>query len=157
MKFNGVVAGAALVIGVILASFNSANAQERCDDLFRHVSVFEGSKLQALQPVRLTKQQAAPINTLISLETSVDSTTGNRSESKYTITVDALGQLTVQFKGRIETALPGYKLVVRDPMREGYKNVTWTGYSNRYVAKAANGKDIIVKIRLRKYVMWRTV
>lgn len=151
MKINGVVAGATFVLGVILTSLNSAQAQDRCENLFRNVSPFAADKLQNLQPVRLTKKQAAPINQLIKLETSVDSTTGNRSESKYTITVDALGQITWQFKGRIEAALPGYKLVVRDPLREGYKNVTWTGYSNRYVAKAENGKDIIVKIRLRKY------
>lgn len=151
MKINGVVAGATFVLGVFLSAFNSAYAQNRCEDLFRHVSPFAENKLQSLQPTRLSSKQAEPINGLVELETSVDSTTGNRSESKYTITVDALGQLTIQFKNRVEAALPGYKLVVRDPQREGYKNVTWTGYSNRFVAKAKNGKDIIVKIRLRKY------
>ncbi len=151
MKNCGVVAVAAWIFGVLLLTSNFVFAQNACEDLFRQASIFSEQKLEQLKPVKLSKKQSAPINDLIELETSSDSTTGNRSESKYTLTVGAFVQLLLQFKGKIETALPNYKLVVRDPLRDGYKNVTWTGYANRFLAKASSGKDIIVKIRLRKY------
>lgn len=156
MKIRGAVAGATIVVvGVLLFNIPFAQAQNRCEDLFResHQSrhVFSEQKLIQLEPTALSKKQSTPINELIAIEGAVDSPTANRSESKYTVSVNDLGNIIIRFKDRVERDLPGYKLVVRDPQRPGYKNVTWTGYSNRFLAEAENGKLIIVKIRLRKY------
>ena len=56
-----------------------------------------------------------------------------------------------QFKRAIEAEIPGFTLVNRDVRTPGFKNVTYTAYSNRFKLTFKNGKKLTSKIRARKY------
>lgn len=132
---------------IAFSSFAQANAKSnKCIHLF---SVSQKNSLY--DPTILSAAESKTFNDTAAHEKKSGSTTGDRSELKFTTTEHSIELLTQLFKKNIEAALPGYTLSVRDEVRPGFKNVTWTTYSNRFQIIGPNGKPIIVKIRLRKY------
>lgn len=79
------------------------------------------------------------------------STTAARAEIKYTESKMVVDKLVADFKRKIEEEIPGYKLENRDAKTPGFRNITWTGYSNRFKLRFKDGKDLTAKIRVRKY------
>jgi hypothetical protein len=79
----------------------------------------------------------------------LNSTTGNRAETKQTLAGDKFKIIFSDFEKQIRYA--NTTLSLRDTKTEGLRNVTWTSYSNRFKLVDDYGKTVSAKIRVRKY------
>lgn len=132
-------------IAILVLSSHFASAEtNKCSDLFT-------SNKSDLEATVLSKKESDAVNRTAQHEKKVASTTGDRAEYKFTTTLMTIQQLTEIFKKKIEADLPGYTLAARDKIKPGFKNITWTAYSNRFAVISPSGKVIILKVRLRKY------
>lgn len=127
-------------LGSFLAFSPSPQAQIICSEL-----------------IALKKHQAEKLSRTVSesllraTEPDQNSTTAARTEEKYTLSKDTFARLQQEFKQNIESALPAYQLTHRDAQKPGFKNITWTAYSNRFKLLLNDGRRITGKIRVRKY------
>lgn len=135
-----------LVFTIVLVS-SEAYAAVRCENLFLTQAEFDFQ----FKPVKLSTKQSDKFMDATVPEKESGSTTGDRTEYKYTLSKTVLLRKLKAFKKAIEEEIPGFILTNRDPLTSGYRNVTLTTYSNRFKLKLESGQRIIAKIRLRKY------
>ncbi|MFZ3230799.1 MAG: hypothetical protein WA160_11390 [Pseudobdellovibrio sp.] len=135
---------------LLVGSFSfCAQAQSliRCEALFLSKSTFEAR----FNPEKLNAEQAKAFLQSTDPDKNSGSTTGDRAEYKYTLTQETILRKISQLKDKIESEILGFKLVNRDLITAGFKNVTWTGYSNRLKLPLSTDTAIVAKIRVRKY------
>lgn len=135
-----------LLFLLILLSTLSLQASRQCVDLFpTHLS--ETERL-LLQPEILSVKQSSLF--MSASKSGEATTTSARVESKFTLAQQNINRLLKNLKQQIETEIPGFKLINRDALTPGRRNMTWTGYSNRF-SLSVDGRKLMAKIRVRKY------
>jgi hypothetical protein len=131
---------------LILIFANSSQAAHQCKDLFSPFNLEQA--LKSLQPTELNELQSAKV--IKATEPSKKSTTSARAEIKFALVLENMQRILGNFKSRIEDQIKGFTLVDRVVPIGGKRNMTWTGYSNRFTLNYL-GKKLRAKIRVRKY------
>lgn len=135
-----------VLIFVLSLSFE-ISAAIRCENIFLSKAEFQTQ----FDPENLSVKQSKKFLDSALPEKESGSTTGDRTEYKFTLSKTVLTEKLKAFKKAIESEIPEFTLTNRDPITPGYKNITLTTYSNRFKLKLASGQNIVAKIRLRKY------
>jgi len=137
-----------LLLNILIVIFSlKAHSAVRCEALFLSQKQFAAQ----FNPEKLSPKQSQKFIDATIPEKQSGSTTGDRTEYKFTLAKDVLIKKLKAFKKAIETKIKGFILVNRDPITKGYRNVTLTNYSNRFKLTLDSGQKIVAKIRLRKY------
>lgn len=127
--------------GLLLCSPRSNATGLRCYHLFNVQLNLAPEALSSKQSERMMRPTRVNPN----------NTTSKRAEDKATLSKSVFEKIFARFKEKLQRSLPGYQIVLRDAVREGMHNVTWTRYSNKFALRLANGKVTTGVIRLRKY------
>lgn len=135
-----------LNIAIILISSNAYSAV-RCENLFLTQKQFAA----LFNPEKLSVKQSQKMIDATIPEKESGSTTGDRTEYKFTLSKEVLSKKLKAFKNAIEAEVAGFILNNRDPVVKGFRNVTLTKYSKRFKLTLESGQKIVAKIRLRKY------
>ncbi len=131
---------------ILVVSFRTS-AAPTCESFFLTKKEFR----QAFDPEVLSKKQSKKMLESTVPEKKAGSTTADRAEFKFTLTKESMLNKIRQFKKAIELEIANFTLVNRDVLTAGFKNVTYTAYSNRFKLTLKNGEKLTAKIRVRKY------
>ena len=158
-----------------IVGLSSAYAQNKCESLFaentstQQIKNFEKVKFNLEQFMARFKPQAITDGMASSLFGSIKElladTTGKRIENKVTATTQIVNKSITEFK--VKLARKGLELVDRDQLIDGFRNVTYTEYTQPFAVSLSalkqagfeirpelisnSHEDINVKIRIRSY------
>lgn len=131
-----------LLLSILFSSFVvQASVAPRCYQLFNVRLNLNREPVRERQSERMMAPTRVDPN----------NTTSKRAEDKATLSQSVFNSIFTRFRSRMQARVPGFNISLRDALRPGMNNVTWTRYTNSFELHLAGGRVTTGVVRLRKY------
>jgi hypothetical protein len=130
-----------ILLMILSVSFAAEASAPRCYQLFN-------VRLNlSREPVRERQSERMLAPTRV----DPNNTTSKRAEDKATLSQSVFNSIFSRFRTRMQAQVPGFNITLRDALRPGMNNVTWTRYTNSFELHLSGGRVTTGVVRLRKY------